>query len=129
MDQKNGYSKDFEFFFWSWWPKKVGKFNAQKEFDKRKFDAAGLRRLLEHGRERVKTDRKWIPNEQGKTFIMDAERFLKHRRDEDEYEKVRVTSQKEKRYYDVEPDVDDTPIARNPEAAKAALARIKWELH
>ena len=84
------YSPDFEYYFWSVYPKKIGKAQAAKEWDKLAPDDDLKRQIREHIEARKRFDKRWLPNKEGNTFIVDPERFLKHRRFEDEYERVRT---------------------------------------
>ncbi len=122
------YDPDFIYFFWNPYPKKVGKDASEKEFLKLKFDLAQKNELRDHIEERKRHDKKWVPNEKGVTFIVDPERFLKHRRFEDDYERVAKTSAKEKRYYDVEPPAEEYAPA-NPEVAREHLRLAREALH
>lgn len=95
------YDANFEYYFWSLYPKKVGKAAAEREWLKLKLSEDEMREMREHLEIRLRTDRRWLPSKDGKTFIVDPERFLKHRRFEDVYEKAsrsipaRVSEQQE----------------------------------
>lgn len=122
----DGYDDDFIEFFWTYYPKKVGKFNAQKEWRKRNLTPGRKETIKQHLIKRVKEDTRWLPNEKGSTFIVDPERFLKDRRDEDQYER-RYTASSKAAHQDFKPEPVHEPA--NPEIAKAALARLREQLH
>ena len=82
------YDANFEYYFWSLYPKKVGKAAAEREWLKLKLSEDEMREMREHLEIRLRTDRRWLPSKDGKTFIVDPERFLKYRRFEDQYEKA-----------------------------------------
>lgn len=121
------YDRNFEFFFWGPYPKKVGKPAAEKEFLKLGFTEDQMRELREHIELRKRTDKKWLPNEKGVTFIVDPERFLKHRRFEDEYERVRAAPVV-KRNYDVEPEPEKQGT-RTEAVARKAFEQLNGLLH
>lgn len=82
------YDANFEYYFWTLYPKKVGKAQAEKEWLKLGLTEEEMREMREHLEIRVRCDKRWLPNKEGKTFIVDPERFLKYRRFEDQYEKA-----------------------------------------
>ena len=53
------YDKDFEYFFWSVYPKRVGKPAAEKEFLKLKFSEDQMRELRDHIEKRKRRDKEW----------------------------------------------------------------------
>ena len=84
------YDQDFEFFMWTPYPKKIGKLEAYKEWQKLKLTDDEKRDLKDHIEQRKRFDKRWLPNREGNVFIPDPCRFLKHRRFEDEYERVKT---------------------------------------
>lgn len=125
--EEMGYTVEFEE-FWSIYPKRVGKLQAFREWEKLKLNPTERAVITKHLERRVKDDVKWIPNEKGKTFIVDPERFLKYRRWEDEYERVRTKPVLEKRYYDVEQPEQAQGRRASDEQVRNALADIKRAL-
>jgi hypothetical protein len=114
--------------FWYVFPRKENKPQAEKEFLKLKLTEVEVDELIRHIETRKRNDRQWVPNEKGNTFIPYAERFLKHRRFEDEYEKIR-SAPVVKRNYDVEEVKDDQPVVRTEAVARRALAQLKGLVH
>jgi hypothetical protein len=129
MGLAKAYDKDFEYFFWSVYPKRVAKPQAEKEFMKLNFTDDQKRELREHIEKRKRRDKKWLPNKQGQTFIVDPERFLKHRRFEDEYESVSVYAAREKASEAEPEDMRPTWVQRgfSSEAAYRDAVQRKFE--
>ena len=108
-DKKKIYPDDFVE-FWKLYPKRVGKQNALAQW--KKLTAEEKKAVLDDIPRR-KRDRKWI-GEDGKTFIKDPERYLKHRQWEDEI--IRVDGEVEdKKKPSLRPKLkpDGSPVTKN----------------
>lgn len=125
------YDQNFELFFWGVYPKKVGKAQAEKEFLKLALTEDQMRELREHIELRKRKDVKWLPNKNGQTFIVDPERFLKHRRFEDDYEVARNVRVPAKFVHEEEREAERTAeqLERDRRAAARGLAELKGLLH
>lgn len=88
MSLRKPYDQNFEFFFWSVYPKRTCKAEAEREFLRLKFTQEQMAELKDHIEVRKKFDRRWLPNEKGSVFIPEPHRFLKNRRFEDDYERI-----------------------------------------
>lgn len=80
--------------FWKLYPRKVGKFAAQKSW--KKLTSQQRQEILDHLPERIKTDRQWLKN--NGEFIPHPTTFLNQGRWMDEYDAEKISSKPKRNY-------------------------------
>ena len=83
MGLKRDYPPAFTL-IWEVYPRRENKAQALVQFEKLGLSDDEVHELVGHIRTRKRTDPQWIKDAKGRTFIPYLERFLKHRRWEDE---------------------------------------------
>jgi len=125
MALKHDYPPDFER-LWQLYPRKINKPVALKEFQKLDLSPADVDELANHIAKRVRLDKQWVPDKNGKSFVPYMERFFRYRKWEDEYQQTR-----EVRGYDKTTVEHHAPIDREAadRARDRAMAELRGMLH
>ena len=87
-----GLNRTYDYNFervWKVYPRHEGKPEAEREFLKLGLTSEDTDELIAHIDKRKREDVQWVPNERGNTFVPHLCRFLKHRRFEDDYKRIR----------------------------------------
>ena len=115
-----GLKREYDYGFervWKSYPRHEGKAEAAREFEKLALSDEEVDELVAHVEKRKREDSQWLPNAKGNTFVPHLCRFLKHRRFEDDYKRIRSASIRA-------PEVD----ARPPWEARG-MTESDWRAH